>query len=100
MRSIISRRITQSVASTSSRRTLVTLRPAIGRAAAVQVSNVRWASTSVPNHGLDSLPSPAEATGQPAVDSQKGKVWDDVDEAVKDIQSGSLLLSAGTSAQC
>ena len=62
-----------------------------------QTLGLRWASTSVPNHGLDSIPSPAEATGQPAVDSQKGKVWDDVDEAVKDIQSGSMLLSAGES---
>ena len=96
MRSIITRRLTQTAVSSSSR-TLVALRVPVARAAvqAAQVSNVRWASSSVPNHGLDSIPSPAEATGKPAVDTRKGKVWDNADEAVKDIQSGSMLLSAG-----
>jgi hypothetical protein len=54
-------------------------------------------SVTVQNHGLDSVPGPAENIGQPAVDKKKGKVWDNADEAVKDIQSGSLLLSAGKS---
>ncbi|ORY35066.1 hypothetical protein BCR39DRAFT_516537 [Naematelia encephala] len=55
----------------------------------------RYMSLAVPNSGLDANPSKAEAIGAPAVDPGKGKVWDDVDEAVKDIKSGSLLLSAG-----
>jgi hypothetical protein len=47
---------------------------------------------------LDSVPSPAEAVGEPAVDQTRGKVWESADEAVKDLKSGSLVLSAGTSA--
>ncbi|RXK38277.1 3-oxoacid CoA-transferase [Tremella mesenterica] len=55
----------------------------------------RYASFAVPNSGLDSVPSPAEGKGVPAVGGSKGKVWDNADEAVADIKPGSLLLSAG-----
>lgn len=41
------------------------------------------------------MPSPGEGTGVPAVDKNKGKVWDDVDAAVADIKSGDVVLSAG-----
>jgi 3-oxoacid CoA-transferase len=41
------------------------------------------------------VPCPAEGVGAPAVEKSKGKVWDSPDEAIKDIKSGSLLLSAG-----
>jgi 3-oxoacid CoA-transferase len=44
---------------------------------------------------LDSVPGPAENIGTPAVDTSKGKVWASADEAISDIKSGSLVLSAG-----
>lgn len=61
----------------------------------VTYSTQRWVSMAVPNHGLDSVPGPAENIGKPAVDEKKGKVWASADEAVKDLKSGSLVLSAG-----
>ena len=45
---------------------------------------------------LDSVPSPAEAVGEPGVDTSRGKLWESAEEAVKDIRSGSLILSAGS----
>ncbi|KAI9636562.1 uncharacterized protein MKK02DRAFT_45267 [Dioszegia hungarica] len=68
--------------------------PTVSRRQALP-SNRRNASFAVPNHGLDSVPSPGEATGTPAVGGSKGKVWDSVDEAVKDVKSGDIVLSAG-----
>lgn len=44
---------------------------------------------------LDSVPSRAEAVGKPAVDTKKGKVWPSAEQAIQDLQSGSLVLSAG-----
>lgn len=61
------------------------------------ITQRRAASFAVPNAGIDSVPSPGEATGVAAVDGSKGKVWDNVDEAVKDVKSGDVLLSAGKS---
>lgn len=45
---------------------------------------------------LEMYPSPATMVGQPAV-AKKGKVWESADEAVKDLKSGSMVLSAGMS---
>lgn len=70
----------------------------IGRAPAPFASiGRRWASVHVPNSGLDACPSPAEAVGKAAAVKGKGKVWDTADEAIADVKSGSLLLSAGMS---
>lgn len=46
--------------------------------------------------GLDSIPGRVENVGTPAkVKETGGKLYASADEAVKDIQSGSLVLSAG-----
>jgi 3-oxoacid CoA-transferase len=55
----------------------------------------RSISSSSPPSPLSSVPGPAENIGQPAINPSKGKVWPSADEAVKDIKSGSTLLSAG-----
>jgi hypothetical protein len=55
----------------------------------------RAKSTIVERSPLHSVPSKAEAVGQPAVDTKKGKVWESAHEAVKDIKAGSLVLSSG-----
>lgn len=55
----------------------------------------RAKSTVVQRSPLHSVPSKAEAVGKPAVDTKKGKVWESAHEAVKDIKSGSLILSSG-----
>ena len=60
----------------------------------------RWASVHVPNSGLDACPSPAEGVGKASAVKGKGKVWDSADEAIKDVKSGSLLLSAGAYLTC
>jgi len=57
----------------------------------------RGKSTIVQRSPLHSVPSKAEAVGKPAVDTKKGKVWESAEEAVKDIKSGSLVLSSGQS---
>lgn len=54
----------------------------------------RYRSTEPPSP-LSSVPSAAENTGTPAVDHKRGKFYESVDEAVKDIKSGSTVLSAG-----
>ena len=46
-------------------------------------------------HRIDTLPSPAENVGDPPVSKGKGKVWDSAEEAISDIKSGSVVLSAG-----
>jgi hypothetical protein len=54
----------------------------------------------VSKHELGSVPSPAESVGEfPIKKSEKkrGKLWDSADEAVKDLKSGSVILSAGES---
>lgn len=56
---------------------------------------LRHASSSAPPAPLDSVPGPAEYVGTPAVSTSKGKVWPSADEAVSDIKSGSVVLSAG-----
>jgi 3-oxoacid CoA-transferase len=45
--------------------------------------------------GLDSVPSKAEGVGIPATEKKKGKLWASADEAIKDLKSGSVVLSAG-----
>lgn len=100
MRSIISRSIASSSRSslTPCRARLISSTALSGRINSYpNLTSKRYASVSVPNHGLDSVPGPAEAVGEPAVDKKKGKIWDNVDEAVKGIKSGDLVLSAGTS---
>jgi hypothetical protein len=54
----------------------------------------RTISTSVPYSPLNSVPSPAEHVGHPAI-SSKSKIWESVDEAVEVIKSGDTILSAG-----
>jgi len=49
----------------------------------------------VHNSGLDSVPSKAEGVGIPATEKKKGKLWASADEAIKDLKSGSVVLSAG-----
>ena len=50
----------------------------------------------VPKSTLDDVPSQAESVGEPAVgDVRRGKLWDSADEAIKDLKSGSTVLSAG-----
>ncbi|RSH89104.1 hypothetical protein EHS25_002770 [Saitozyma podzolica] len=98
MLSPVSRALRHSIPSTcaaSTSRRALAARPTLLRPSAQHLASVRWSSVSVPNSKLDSVPSPAEGVGVPAVDKSKGKVWDSADEAVKDIKSGSLLLSAG-----
>lgn len=51
----------------------------------------------VEKHQLGSVPSPAERVGEPATEPRKGKLWGSADEAVKDLKSGSVILSAGES---
>ena len=50
----------------------------------------------VEKHKLGSVPSPAEQVGEPAREPKRGKLWDSADDAVKDLKSGSTILSAGT----
>lgn len=100
MLSPVSRALRHSIPSTcaaSTSRRVLAARPTLLRPSAQSLASVRWSSVSVPNSKLDSVPSPAEGVGVPAVDKSKGKVWDSADEAVKDMKSGSLLLSAGES---
>ena len=53
-------------------------------------------SRKVPKSTLDDVPSQAESVGEPAVgDVRRGKLWDSADEAIKDLKSGSTVLSAG-----
>ncbi|KAK4685230.1 3-oxoacid CoA-transferase, partial [Tremellales sp. Uapishka_1] len=40
-------------------------------------------------------PSPAQNVGEPLTTSDKGKVWASADEAIKNLKSGSVVLSAG-----
>lgn len=54
----------------------------------------RYRSTEPPSP-LRSVPSAAENVGAPPIDTKKGKFYESVDEAVKDIKSGSVVLSAG-----
>jgi hypothetical protein len=52
----------------------------------------------VSKHKLGSVPSPAENIGEPPIkksEKKRGKLWDSADEAVKDLKSGSIILSAG-----
>jgi len=54
----------------------------------------------VSKHKLGSVPSPAESVGEPPIkksEKRRGKLWDSADEAVKDLKSGSVILSAGES---
>jgi hypothetical protein len=54
----------------------------------------------VSKHKLGSVPSPAESVGEPPIkksEKKRGKLWDSADEAVKDLKSGSVILSAGES---
>jgi hypothetical protein len=102
MLSPVSRALRHSIPSTcaaSTSRRALAARPTLLRPSAQHLASVRWSSVSVPNSKLDSVPSPAEGVGVPAVDKSKGKVWDSADEAVKDIKNGSLLLSAGESSR-
>ncbi|WVF71038.1 hypothetical protein IAT40_005835 [Kwoniella sp. CBS 6097] len=57
----------------------------------------RWKTTNVRSEkaSLNSVPSSAEAVGETAMTSRRGKVWDSAEEAVKDLKSGSMVLSAG-----
>lgn len=51
-------------------------------------------------HKLGSVPSPAENIGEPPIkkeEKKRGKLWDSAEEAVKDLKSGSVILSAGKS---
>ncbi|KAG7527498.1 hypothetical protein FFLO_06870 [Filobasidium floriforme] len=56
---------------------------------------------SVHKHKLGSVPSPAENIGEPPIkqpnkeEKRRGKLWDSADEAVRDLKSGSVILSAG-----
>jgi hypothetical protein len=52
----------------------------------------------VSKHKLGSVPSPAENIGEPPIkksEKKRGTLWDSADEAVKDLKSGSIILSAG-----
>lgn len=42
-------------------------------------------------------PSPAERVGGPGPTGRRGKLWKSADEAIQDVRSGSLILSAGAS---
>ena len=49
-------------------------------------------------HKLGSVPSPAESVGEPPIkkaEKKRGKLWESADEAVRDLKSGSVILSAG-----
>lgn len=84
-------------ASIRSLSTTTLTRPTILPRLAQTTLQSRLKSTIVERSPLHSVPSKAERVGKPAVDTNKGKVWDSAYEAVQDIKPGSFVLSSGTS---
>lgn len=72
-------------------------RVAVARAV-VQVRKYGVPATPAGFSGLQSVPGAVENVGtpvQPKPYTEGGKLWPSADEAIKDLKSGSLILSAG-----